>query len=453
MDDVAQIAAALATVRAPLFLARQSTRGAGLILHTAERGAAGKVQAGAVAALAAAALPTDCRVTTHNPRGLARARSLEAIARKFQGGAIVFDPTGIVGRTEAMVAFARQLRQTRSEVQRLYIDAARRTLFVIVDRAQFPEDGAQLLQARAATLAAVTTSFAEWRAASLPDFDLAVRIGFEPPNDTSLIAIDARTVAETIRSLFRGRFGRAAIKAAMASAIGLAVTVPASAAGPAVSQPNISFLTRGAWLNPDPGSFAAVGVKATVPLLTNFGAQVDVAAGTDHYGGLGVHLFARDPSRGLIGAFGSTETRNGVDLNRVGGQAELYLPSWTLAATAGQQSGDVTKGFFGKLDITFYAGQNFSLTGGVKTDPYGTFGHAGFNWQPAFSAMPAMSIFADGQFGDPLHQRFMAGLDFHFGGQPRTLKDRDRRDDPFFSLFNVPIPTVGYVAAPQAAPS
>src|ERR1700704_5849842 len=117
MDNVARMADALGMIRAPLFLARRAAGSdSAIILHTAERRSAGRLRASASEALAGIGLHDECRVVTHRPRSLARARSLESVARRLKGGEIVFDPTGVVGRIEAIVDFATRVRRGRAEI-------------------------------------------------------------------------------------------------------------------------------------------------------------------------------------------------------------------------------------------------------------------------------------------------------------------------------------------------
>jgi hypothetical protein len=74
-----------------------------------------------------------CRVVAHNPRALRRVRSLEALARRFGDGRVVYDPTRFVARSEAVTDCARRLRAALGDaVQSVLLDTARRTLYVIV---------------------------------------------------------------------------------------------------------------------------------------------------------------------------------------------------------------------------------------------------------------------------------------------------------------------------------
>jgi hypothetical protein len=439
-------------VRAPFFLARQAG-GAGprrIALHSADARSARNLKLQATAALKAEGVDAACEVIVHRPRRLTRFRSLEALTKRLGDGTIIYDPTQFVGRSEALVRLARRLRQQiPDKISGIFIEAARRTIYVIVDRDRYPSEPEAQTTARAETLRTVTQTFGEWQIEKGLGFDLTARIGFVPPPGAKLISIDSRTVKTTLRHLWRRGLSRTAIKVGAASLLGLSAAVPAMAQDPAVSAPNLTVIGAGKFFDAgdfnEPSPWAGVGLKAAIPIASSFGLQGDVGVGTYGYFGAGGHLFWRDPSEGLIGGFASYERNDATDMTRFGAEGEWYMNNqFTLRGQIGDQTGSVTNGLFGNLDVVFYATPNFSLTGGVIIDPVGTYGHVGFEWQPAITALPGMSVFVDGQFGTAATTQAMAGLTFHFGGVGKTLIDRDRRDDPIFGLFH--LPQGGYMA-------
>ena len=114
-----------------------------------------------------------------------------------------------------------------------------------------------------------------------------------------------------------------------------------------------------------------------------------------------------------------------------GGEGHLYYNAFSLKGVAAyQSSANEGDGFVGKLDLTFYAQPNFSLTGGVGTEPLGTYAHGGFEWQPAWAAAHTMSVFVDGRVGSSGTTRLMGGLNFSFGGTGSTLMERHRYNSP-----------------------
>lgn len=443
-DHAARVGKAIAGIGVPFFLARYTGPGNPVVaLHTAEASSARALSRQATAALRADGLDNTCRVVVHRPRALARFRSLEALTRRFGSGPILYDPTQFVGRSEAVVALGRALRKALpGKVDRLFFDASRRTIFLILDRSAYAADLEQQARECAETMATAADVIGAWRNTSPTSFEISTRIGFEPPQGMTLVSVDSATVKSTFRSLLRRGLTRTAIGAGAASLLGLTAAIPAAAKGPAVSEPNVSAILAGKLFDANhfgqPSPWGGAGLKGTIPLGESFGFQADAAIGTFGYWGLGGHVFWRDPEHGLIGAFTSFERNNNSTMNRFGGEAEVYLGNATIRGTAGQQTGTET-GFFGNLDVIFYTSPNFALKGGILRDPTQTFGHAGFEWQPAFSALPGMSVFVDGQFGVADRTQLMAGLTYHFGGVGKTLIDRDRRDDPFFSLLHLPL--------------
>ena len=242
------LAEVLGSVRGPLFLARQGghdTRPT-LSLHTTERKAGRTILRQARAALASAGVTADCSIVVHRPSALTRARSLEGLLKRLGKGEIVFDPTQFVGRSEAICDFAARLRQTLSDViEDLFVDAERRTLVVVVDRRKYPQAGEERLVARAQTLDQIAAIFSRWQADEQPNFDLAIRVGFEPPAGAKLIAVDRATATSVFRSLLRLR----TLQAASASVLGIAATVPALAQDGAPLgpyDPSLTIVTRGA---------------------------------------------------------------------------------------------------------------------------------------------------------------------------------------------------------------
>jgi hypothetical protein len=224
------------------------------------------------------------------------------------------------------------------------------------------------------------------------------------------------------------------LEAASASLLGLAVAVPAAAQEAGAPEPSLTIVTRGALF--DSAYFAeptwgSVGVKGTVPIGDRFGFMGEASVGTGSYVGVGGHFYWRDPNTGLLSGFASYESARGGNRTRFGAEGHLYFNALSLKGMAGyQQSTAEGNGLIGKLDLTFYATPDFSLTGGVGTDPLGTFGHAGFEWQPAMTGAHGMSVFLDGRFGAAGQNRLIGGLKFHFGGTGKTLIERQRMNSP-----------------------
>ena len=193
-----------------------------------------------------------------------------------------------------------------------------------------------------------------------------------------------------------------------------------------------------------------------VPLGDDFGAQFDGAAGVqggDFVGGVGAHLFWRDPDRGLLGVT-SAAARNSshfegmivddipivetsypvgyaeVDLERqsiyrTGAEAELYLDRFTLHGAAGYQWGEaVDSGFFVEGGADYFATDDFLLgLGGGASDEIGAFATATLEFRPR----EQITLFADfrTEFEDYFHA--VAGIRIGLGSNG-TLIEAHRQD-------------------------
>jgi hypothetical protein len=454
----------LADLRLPIFLGRiaRSRDGSPVLqLHTSDRRGA-KVHARTVqAALAPLGVSLPCRPVRHHASRLRHARSYEMLARGFGEGTIVYDPTGIGRRVEALVDCGKRIRASIGTlVDGIYFDAGRRTLYVIANRPEV-SGAAAFGAARADILRRVGAVVAGWRAELRPGLDIAVRIGFDLPANAQLASVDSHSRQKAPAASRKSKLGKATALVGSLFGAGFASTAmaadvpapppvetyPMTTREPAVAAPNLQLLGVGGWLDGgdfDDDYFAALGAKATMPLGERFGAQLDAAVGSDEYYGIGGHLFWRNPDAGLVGVFGSWETYDGTDMARGGVEAEAYLDRITIAGRAGYQDGEVDETLFGRMDIIFYATPNFSLSAGGEFGDDSTLGRARVEWQPAFASMPGLSVYADGEFGDD-YARVMAGLNFHFGTDGASLIDRDRRYDPGFLLLNIrPMADDGY---------
>ncbi len=214
---------------------------------------------------------------------------------------------------------------------------------------------------------------------------------------------------------------------------------------PAVSAPNGKIALSGGLQdqdNQDSDVLSIVTASFTIPLGEKFGFQVDGLAGLadadELSGGIGAHLFWRDPNVGLIGVTGSYAVR-GRDNTRdpdavyVGAEGEYYIDQLTIAAAAGAYFGKgINDGFRGKADLLWYATDDFMLrVGGEYSEQLDGAVRFGAEYRPDIDGLAGISLFADGIAADNNdYVRVLAGLRFYFGPST-TLKDRHRKDDPF----------------------
>lgn len=186
----------------------------------------------------------------------------------------------------------------------------------------------------------------------------------------------------------------------------------------------------------------------SVPLGQRFGLQVDGAAGVrggDGFAGGAAHLFWRDPSKGLIGLYGSysyansvrstiidpniplVTIRRGLGIGRGALEAEVYFNSISLEGLAGVEGGNVKTRFFDMADIAFYATDNFRLSLGHRY----TLGRHAAAFGAEYQIMPGngISLFAEARAGERNFQAVWGGLRIYFGAE-KSLIRRHREDDP-----------------------
>jgi len=195
--------------------------------------------------------------------------------------------------------------------------------------------------------------------------------------------------------------------------------------------------------------YAGIGALS-LPLGGQFGLQLDGAGGSYASRGLaagGAHLFWRDPSRGLVGIYGSAthwDQFGGLTVGNVAGEVEAYWGRWSLQGIAGVEFGnsktetignlietyDVRTRFFDKVNLAYYLTDNWKAfvghryLGGKNALAHGT--------ELAFPVNgPVMgSMFVEGRIGQDDFQGVWGGLRFYVGQKDKTLIQRHRQDDP-----------------------
>lgn len=378
------------------------------------------------------------RLRRHSDRELAGARSIETLLAPMRHEEILFDATGVVDRGGRLLRFTRALRSAMGEkIGGIYWNPRWRTLYVRLDRAHYLHEGklrvADLAGAELAAKAALADVTDE-------NFRPAVRLGFDLPA-TDLVPVDDASLPRGA-SVF-GMLRHAARLPAIGLALGLGTVAAANAQeAPAVSAVNGKLAIIGGLTDDDTRSTEYSGVLAgslTVPLSHSFGFQADAAAGSadgNAIVGVGGHLFWRDPSSALVGAIASyarEDVSGGPELEsiRLGGETEIYLGDFTVQARAGHQFGhNVDDGFFGRVDVSWYATDDFRLRLGVANDPIvDTTVSGDVEFRPGYEAMPGLAYFADAAAGDDNYVRASIGVRFYFG-ENKSLKRRHREDDP-----------------------
>lgn len=384
----------------------------------------------------------NCRVKRYRQSSLSRARTLADFVSRFQHDQIVFDPTGIFGRANALVSFAGEVRKKLGQSVDLVLWQQRyRTVYVVLDKKNYLEDRNLTRNGLADVEEIVRRALLDACGANATDYVKKIRIGFGAPADP-IIAIDRQSYVRHSKLLRKIRSNTTAT--AMMAFLGLGVVATTASAEdhlqePAVSSTNFELGLLGGSRD-GIGTFFAEGA-VTLPLGNSFGARIDGTAGTsdgDFLGGTALHLFKRDPAVGLLGIAGgiaSVNPKGGINgpekFSRFGGIGELYFDKLTITGFAGTQfsgGSEVESGFVGQLDLEWYPTDNLMYWSGVETNPESkTMGRIGVEYMPGMSAIPGLSLFAESAFGDDDFNRVYAGIRLYFG-ESKTLKDRHRRD-------------------------
>lgn len=198
-------------------------------------------------------------------------------------------------------------------------------------------------------------------------------------------------------------------------------------------------------LDEDDGKGYLLQGAASIPLGQSFGFQFD--AGTLNADidseellahGVGGHLFWRDPSIGLLGAYGHhVRYGNDVTISRLGGELEWYSGQFTLEAFAGVDHLDTPIGdehfTAAEAEIAWYATENLRVSAGVTHSFEQTSALLGTEMMLDGTGF-APSLFANAKLGGD-DTTVMAGLRVYLG-QPKSLMRRHREDDPAIGLFD-----------------
>lgn len=213
---------------------------------------------------------------------------------------------------------------------------------------------------------------------------------------------------------------------------------------PAVSGPNGKWEFALGPSGPGPISVRGAG-SVSLPVGERFGVQFDAAVSGSASGWLAggaMHAFTRDPDRYLFGMASAVVRGPTGTLGVVGAEAELYMDDFSLEAWAGVAGIDYdvlpdVAGFFLMADAAYYFTDDLRASVGVS-HLLGVNGlRLGMEYQLSEWSMP-VSVTADARLNTDGSYSLMAGLKGYFGGEEKSLKDRQRQDDPpnrVLSLF------------------
>lgn len=225
--------------------------------------------------------------------------------------------------------------------------------------------------------------------------------------------------------------------AVMAATPALATDFHQPGSKPAVSRPNGKVALRGGSVDDDASAIAEFNF--TAPLGHAFGIQFDGLAGVlddDGVGSGAMHLFWRNPDKGLIGGYVSANTIGGDNFYRFLGEAHLYRGRFSLEGYAGWEEADLDSGAFWLGQLAFYPQENLRLTAGALYSGWadgnysapGTLGAVGLEYQLRSNDRNALSLFTEARFGDDYYAAW-GGVRLYFGDD-KSLIRRHREDDP-----------------------
>lgn len=220
----------------------------------------------------------------------------------------------------------------------------------------------------------------------------------------------------------------------------LEVSSPDSTYGdkPAVSALNAKVATAFGVLDDDFLSILTGSV--TAPLGHRYGVQLDALGalrdGDEVSGGVGGHLFWRNPDFGLVGLYGSfthVEWGEDEDIGNVAVEAEYYFDNVTISGLIGAEFGD-SDGVLAGTTLSFYPTDDLRLYAGYRHQLDKSYGVAGFEILPEFASLSNLSFFADGMIDEEGDYGVFGGVRLYLGSD-KSLKARHREDDPIESTL------------------
>jgi hypothetical protein len=239
---------------------------------------------------------------------------------------------------------------------------------------------------------------------------------------------------------------------------------------PAVDGINGKIAGFGGGANHTDGFYGTTG-SLSVPLAQQWGAQIDGAVGSlansEFSQGAG-HLFWRDPSIGLVGAYGSyfdwngigasTIPRIGVNVGRFAAEGEYYWNNWTVRGLAGYETVRLNLPDVGNLPGLLSIPNRFFDWVSVVTDSFKlsighlyTFGSNGLTlgseYGFAVGGGRMASLYVDALLAEGGNNAVLGGVRFYFGQRDKTLIDRNRQDDPIADFPMYPLNIVSDVNA------
>lgn len=376
----------------------------------------------------------------HSAKELSAGKSIEKFLSRFGTADVLYDPTGCISSGKNLLALCRATRAALGgKLAGLYFAPRARTLFVQLNASKVltvPKTNASVLAEIEALVGGhAARAFAGPAAASCP----AIRIGFGLPSG-ALVPVDAKSVPSRWPTLSLAPLRRAWKPITLATLFGIGAVSTASAAGPAVSEPNLKVTAQGGQTS-DEGAWIG-SAAVTLPVGQSYGLQFEGGASGvdgDTTVGAAAHLFRRDPDSYLVGAFVAhvAEDDFNLEATRVGAEAELYLSQLTVLLKAGYQfSNDIEDSAFGIVDLRWYASDNFAINAGGDFLEDSSVGRLEVEYMPGLGSLPGLAFNLKGAIGDDDYDSILGGITYYFGSDA-SLKDRHRKQDPDSALFGL----------------
>ncbi len=412
-----------------------------LTLHIARQRDRQSLQREAAAAMARAGAAVDCRVRWIDHGSIDLARTLQDVLRSFAHDAIVYDPTHSISRAKALVELGRRLRGAFGYGLRgLYLEPDSRSLFLLYRPDEFLQEGALDAATKDRLEGEARAIVASWQSEDGTAFGLSIRLCFELP-PVSLVPLDPLSLDNSLQRLpWMARLHAEILVGGVATLLGMALAAPARAQD--ANLPAVSGVNGKVQLEAGEGDAHPLGEgigSLTFPLGQSFGGQIDAGGASDGghaIWGLAGQGFWRNPDLGLVGGFYAHMHEDltfpgmtGTQLSRSGVEGALYLGRFTPQAEVGFQSGGTKNGAFGVVELGWYPTDNLLIRGGADLNPGKDLALADVEYQLGYSALPGLSVFAEGGVSGERPSYALFGFRYYFGAT-KTLIRRHREDDP-----------------------
>jgi len=206
---------------------------------------------------------------------------------------------------------------------------------------------------------------------------------------------------------------------------------------PAVSELNGKVSYEGGNMDSSEGHIFHGSV--TFPVAHQFGLQADALysriSGQDFFGGAG-HVFWRDPEFGFIGFAGGGLHQSGVDTFQVGAEGGWYCGRFTFGFFAGVGSIRYDGSapfidtspirFIGRISADWYALDDLRVGVSYVNAFENNLVKGEVEYQTPINGLALTAEVAGGSNG---YDHWLLGLRYYFGTS-KSLRDRQRRDDP-----------------------